>query len=385
MRILLISKCLYFLVLLWSCQACQPIEPLPSEKKNQITAQYAHNFSIERHSGYQLLSIRSAWKNSNGTLRYVLYPRDKPRPLLPEQENIVYIPVPVQRIVCTSTVQAAMLEFLGLTDKIVAMADAKYVYNTQLLDKVRQGAIVDLGNDQQIDFEKLVAAQPDLVLGFGLNEASKLLRQCEQMQIPNLYLAEYTETEPLGRAEWVRVLGALFGKSAEADSLFQTQIVAPYQKIQTQAQSQAPARRPTVFTGIAYEGRWYVAGGKSHLAQQLQAAGGAYLWADNPETGGLALDFEQVYAKALQADIWLNVSQANDLQTLAKFNPHYADFKAYQTKQVYSYSKRVSPNGGYDIFESAIVQPQLVLRDISLILNPSAFPNDTLFYYEKLE
>lgn len=367
-------------------QSCQLPAPLPAEQiSKKASTQYAQNFSIESYSTHQLLSIRSAWKNAGATFRYVLYPRDKPRPVLSEQTDLLYIPVPVQRIVCTSTIQAAMLEFLGLSDKIVAMADAKYAYNAQLLAAVSQGKIADLGNDQQIDFEKLVAAQPDLVLGFGLNEASKLLKRCEQMQIPSLYLAEYTETEPLGRAEWVRVLGALFGKSAEADSLFQTQIVAPYQKIQAQAQSQAPTTRPTVFTGIAYEGRWYVAGGKSHLAQQLQAAGGAYLWADNPETGGVGVDFEQVYTKALQADIWLNVSQANDLQTLAKFNPHYADFKAYQNKKVYSYSKRVSPNGGYDIFESAIVQPQLVLRDLSLILNPSAFPNDTLFYYEKLE
>ena len=62
----------------------------------------------------------------------------------------------------------------------------------------------------------------------------------------------------------------------------------------------------------------------------------------------------------------------------------YTYFQAYKNQEVYSYTARISENGGYDFFESAIVQPDLVLKDLMQILHPQLFEHQELYYYKKL-
>ncbi len=62
----------------------------------------------------------------------------------------------------------------------------------------------------------------------------------------------------------------------------------------------------------------------------------------------------------------------------------YHDFKAFREGKLFNYYKRASENGGSDIFESAIVHPNLVLRDmIQIFHNDSLKPKD-LYYYIQL-
>lgn len=342
------------------------------------TNKYATNFSIEPRDGYTLLTIPQAWKGATQPVQYALYPRTAPRPTV---AHAICIPTPVERIVCTSTIQVAMLDFVGASDKIVGISDGKYLYNTAIKSQLETGKIADLGNDQAFNYEKVLTLAPDVVLIFGLDGASKTAQQLENLHIPTFYLAEFMETTPLGRAEWVRVVAALLGTEPAIATKFQQQIAQPYEQIKQRAQQ---TQRPSVLTGIAYEGTWYVAGGKSFLAQLVADAGGAYLWRDNAETGGVPMAFEAVYAQALAADVWLNVSEARDLATLRTFDPRYTEFTAFQRGRVFSYAKRVSPSGGYDIFESAVVQPHLVLQDLARIFQTAAPPEDSLFYYTRL-
>jgi len=365
----------FFLLFFGACQSPNAVE------KTNSTQSYADNFSIEKFADYQLITIKKPWANATQSLRYALYPRQHPRPKLPP--DVLLIAVPVQKIACTSTAQVAMLDFVQQTDKIVALSDGKYIYNQIIFNKLAKGEIIDLGNDQSFSYEKLLTAAPDITLVFGLNSESKTAKKLGEMGQNVFYIAEFLETSPLGRAEWVKVVAALLGDEVQqkADILFRDSVEIPYNQIKTQIDKNG--KKPTVLTGLAYEGIWYVAGGESFLAKLIADAGGDYLYKNQKTAGSVPFAFEKVYAEAQQADIWLNVSEAQSLDNLKKANALYADFAAFQSKKVFSYHKKVSPNGGFDIFESAILRPHLVLADFYQIIHNQSV--DNLHYYQQLE
>ena len=144
-------------------------------------------------------------------------------------------------------------------------------------------------------------------------------------------------------------------------------------------------QKPKVLVGMAQEGSWYVPGGKSYTAQFIADAGGNYLWAQNNEKGGIPIDFESVLYKGLDADIWLNVVLARDKKQLYSADSRYASFKAFKNSSIYSYTARISENGGYDFYESGIVRPDLVLADLIKIFHPQKLPEQGLYYYEKMK
>ena len=364
-----------FFLAFFACQTPNVAE------KNKTTQTYAKNFSIEQLTDYQLVTIYQPWAGASQPLKYALYPRQNPPPALPP--DVLAIAVPVGKIACTSTVQVAMLDFIQQTDKIVALSDGQYIYNPLIFNKLAKGEIVDLGNSQGFNYEKLLATTPELTLVFGLNNEANIAQKLNEMGQKVLYISEFLETEPLGRAEWVKLIAALFNTEIQTktDILFRDSVEIPYNKIKNQILPNK--KKPTVFTGLAYEGVWYVAGGESFLATMIADAGGDYLYKNQKTAGSLPFAFEKVYAEAQQADIWLNVSEAQSLANLKKANVLYADFAAFQQQKVFSYHRKVSKNGGFDIFESAVLRPHLVLSDFYHIIHN--FPVDKLHYYQQLQ
>lgn len=370
-RILVLS------LLFAACQGNPPAE-LPAATQRD-TLSHAQNFSIERSPDSLIfLHIGTAWKNAQSSRRYVLYPRHQPAPQT-RYPDAVCVPIPIQRYIATGTTQVAMLDFIGVLDKLVAIADDKYVYHEALRQRLASGELPSIGNDGEWDFERGLSARPEVVFAFSIGDNGNILQKWASVGVPVVLLSEFMEETPLGRAEWTRFLAAFFGQSVETATQTRFAAVAQeYEALRASVAERTP--RPKVFTGVAYEGSWYVAGGRSFMAQLIRDAGGDYLWADNSETGGLPLDFEAVYAKALRADVWLNVLQTPSLEALRAQDPRYADFQAFQMGRVFGYHRRLSPNGGYDFFESAVVQPQRVLADLAAIFQ-SEKPNDTLLYY----
>lgn len=375
-----------FAIIWQGCASEEPKnEPKTALKTTSATANLAAtNFSLSDWgaAGATLLTINEAWKGSQTAQKYLLCPRERLDELRDLPKNMQVIATPVRRIVCTSTIQAAMLTLLGATDNIAAMSDGKYIYDAQIASRLAQNKIVDLGNDQVIDYERLLAAAPDIVLVFGLAAPAKMCNKLDELNVPSIYIAEYIEPTPLGRAEWICVVGALLGKTAEARAIFEQNIYAPYEKLRLLASQQAQNKpKPTVFTGIAYEGTWYVAGGRNFLATLIADAGGKYIFDADTTASSVALSFEYVYAQAQKADIWLNVSQAKTKAELLGMDSRYADFAAFAQGKIYSYHKRVSDNGGFDVFESAIVQPHLLLQDFMHIFHADSLRSDSLYYY----
>lgn len=372
-----------FLIL---ASACNNNNPIATENADEeyppVHLQYASNFSIQKKGNLTILSVSKAWNGKEApTLRYVLYPKEEKKP--EGFGEAVLIPVPVERIICTGTTQTAMLDFLGAGERIVAIADGKYLYNASLRQRIAAGSLPELGNEQGLNYEKALQVNPDLVFSFS-NGGSRPHQKFDELGIPVVMIAEYMEETPLGKAEWVKFFAYFLGLEKEANTNFQA-IAQRYETLKQQLSTKLPTERPSVFTGTLQGGAWQVPGGKSFMARFIADAGGNYIWSDSEEAGALFLDFETVLSKAQSADIWLNVILADSRADLAAADERYKNFGAFKNGSIFSYTARISKNGGYDFFESAIVCPDVVLQDLIRIFHPNALPSHNLFYYKALQ
>ncbi|WP_269526754.1 ABC transporter substrate-binding protein [Coraliomargarita parva] len=343
--------------------------------------EYAQNFNIEQFPGYRLLTVSNAYRNSDQTYRYALVPKTAPLPAdLPKDALLVR--TPVERIVCMETVYIGYLEALGALDRIVGAATTNFISNPTVRARVETGEIAKMQIGQNMDIERMLLIQPDLILTSISGDPSfdvppKLIRS----GLPVVLSAGYMERHPLARSEWLKFIAAFLEKDAEAEILYRD-IATRYNALVEQA-AQAKTR-PTVFCGAPYSGIWHVPGGKSYTAQAIADASGRYLWAGDDSQGGIPLDTERVFLKAAKADIWLNPSSYRTMPALRSADPRFAMFQAARQGKVFNHTRQVGPEGGNPIWEYGVVHPDEVLADLIQIFHPGLLAERELLFYERL-
>lgn len=377
---------IYYLIFCLFClTACNDVNTKESvvistqDSISIIPRNYATNFVVEKAGENTILTIKTAWKNAQERFQYVLYPKENNEPA--GYPDAIKIPIPIGRIISTSTVDIAFLDFLEATDNIVAVSNGSYIYNQAIQNSLKDGRIIEIGATNTVDYERALTTNADAALVYSIGD-QEMYNKFKEMGIPPIMLSDFMEKTPLGRAEWALFVAYLLGKEDLAIAKFE-KIAKEYQTLKLQASLHSYV--PTVLTGAVYKGTWYVAGGKSLMATFIKDAGAKYLWANDTTVSGVPLDFEAVYAKALDVDYWINMSHIATKEALVRSEEKYRDFKAFQKGKLYNYYKRATQNGGSDIFESAIVQPQLVLQDMIRIFHNNTIEPDSLFYYKQLK
>ena len=189
--------------------------------------------------------------------------------------------------------------------------------------------------------------------------------------------AAWTEATPLGRAEWIKFTAAFFNREVEANRLFD-RIAARYEELSTLVRT--VEHRPTVLVGTPFQGTWHVSGGAAYQARLIADAGGAYLWADDPTTGSIPLDFESVYARGLDAEVWIHPYGWHSLADGIKADQRMADFAAWKSGRVYNNDARINAYGGNDYWETGSLRPDLILADLIEILHPDLIDHQLVFH-----
>jgi iron complex transport system substrate-binding protein len=346
--------------------------------KTQV--QYAKGFAVEYHKNYKKITILNPWNNAKETFSYLLVQCGTPTPKGYKPEQV--ITVPINSIAVTSTTHLAQLEALNQLDRLVGFSNPDLIYGDAIKADLVARKVATIGADSTINIEQLIALNPDIISIYGLGDASDSQPKLKAAGLRPVLQAEYMETHPLGRTEWFKTMAMFFNQEAEATQLFD-RIVQNYQWVASQAQ--AARSKPTVLTDAQYQGTWYVAGGKSYVAQYLKDAGANYLWADNDSTGSVPLSFETVYAKGRNADVWLNVNQDwKTLDTLLKADERYANFKPVKTGRIYNNNGRMNDLGSSDYWQSGLMHPDVILADLATILHPGLLGDRPLVYYRPL-
>jgi len=136
---------------------------------------------------------------------------------------------------------------------------------------------------------------------------------------------------------------------------------------------------------MPWKGAWHVPGSQSFQAQLFKDAGASYLWAeDNESTSSLVKSKEVIIDKALDADYWLNLNAYRSITSIIAYDQKFSTFKAVQVKNLYNNDKRLNVSSGNDYWESGVVNPHIILKDLIKIFHPNLI-NHKLYYYQRIE
>jgi iron complex transport system substrate-binding protein len=343
----------------------------------------ATRFRIDNFQGFRKLTVFDPWQNSSGNeLVYFLVPHDVKLPdTIPESQ---VVRVPVKRIVCMSTTHTAMLSALGEAAIIVGISGTGLVYDSLILEAVASGAIRDVGYESNLDKELIVSLNPDLLMAYGVEASSaEYLRKLTEMGVKVMYNADYLEEHPLARCEWIKVFGLLTGREAKADSLFR-QVTAAYFSLAEEVRTVAK-NQPDVLLGAPWQDVWYISPANSYMGRLISDAGGKYLFDDLSEPNSVPYAVEAVFRRATEAGIWLNPGTAESLNDIAVSDHRMTKLPVFTSGCIWNNRNRMTPSGGNDYWESAVVHPDLLLRDLVSILHPELLPDYKQLYFRRLE
>lgn len=246
--------------------------------------------------------------------------------------------------------------------------------------KVSAGnSIVDCGSSMAPDIERIIALKPEAILVSPF-ENSGGYGKLDKLHVPIIEAADYMESSPLGRAEWMKFYGMLFKKDGnapktalaascepKADSLF-AKIEKEYLKLKAEAAGYPKGL--SILTERKTGNVWYVPGGQSTIGILLKDANARYIFEDDQHSGSLSMSPEQIIAKGNQVDVWaFKYFGGNALtkQNLLAEYQGYQALKAFQTGTVYETDTSCEP-----YFELTSFHPEILLREFIILSHPEA-------------
>ena len=358
------------------------------EGGDTLQMKYAQLLTIVSHDeqGYTEVKVHNPWKEGTELHRYILVPKgkegDATMAKLAGQAHgegkaaatlgvkTDTVRTPLESNLVFTAPHCQLLTELGCQNAITGVCDKDYINIPDIKSRAQADAkvahpIMDCGSSMQPDIERIIALHPEALL-ISPFENNGGYGKLDKLRIPIIETADYMETSPLGRAEWIKLYGLLLG-SSKADSLFSA-IEKEYLQLKAEA-----AKLPlglSILTERKTGNVWYVPGGKSTMGILLRDAHAKYIFADDTHSGSLSMSPEQIIAKGNQVDVWAfkyfggNALTKQDL--LAEYQGYQA-LKAFQTGTVYETDTSCEP-----YFELTSFHPEILLREFIILSHPEA-------------
>lgn len=372
---------------LLSCQGGKTAAGM-EEGGDTLQMKYAQLLTIVSHDeqGYTEVKVHNPWKEGTELHRYILVPKgkegDATMAKLAGQAHgegkaaatlgvkTDTVRTPLESNLVFTAPHCQLLTELGCQNAITGVCDKDYINIPDIKSRAQADAkvahpIMDCGSSMQPDIERIIALHPEALL-ISPFENNGGYGKLDKLRIPIIETADYMETSPLGRAEWIKLYGLLLG-SSKADSLFSA-IEKEYLQLKAEA-----AKLPlglSILTERKTGNVWYVPGGKSTMGILLRDAHAKYIFADDQHSGSLSMSPEQIIAKGNQVDVWAfkyfggNALTRQDL--LAEYQGYQA-LKAFQTGTVYETDTSCEP-----YFELTSFHPEILLREFIILSHPEA-------------
>lgn len=372
---------------LLSCQGGKTAAGM-EEGGDTLQMKYAQLLTIVSHDegSYTEVKVHNPWKEGTELHRYILVPKgkegDATMAKLAGQAHgegkaaatlgvkTDTVRTPLESNLVFTAPHCQLLTELGCQNAITGVCDKDYINIPDIKSRAQADAkvahpIMDCGSSMQPDIERIIALHPEALL-ISPFENNGGYGKLDKLRIPIIETADYMETSPLGRAEWIKLYGLLLS-SSKADSLFSA-IEKEYLQLKAEA-----AKLPlglSILTERKTGNVWYVPGGKSTMGILLRDAHAKYIFADDQHSGSLSMSPEQIIAKGNQIDAWAlkyfggNALTKNDL--LAEYQGYQA-LKAFQTGTVYETDTSREP-----YFELTSFHPEILLREFIILSHPEA-------------
>lgn len=328
-----------------------------------LEMEYAKNLILTKYSNCTKAELVNPWDTTRILRTYILIDRESysDTAAYPKGTRIF---TPLERTLVFSGVHARLINELGALDAIKGVCDCEYITDTDITSKVANETIVNCGKNLSPDFEKVICINPDGIL-LSPYENSGDYGKLAGLGAPIIECADYMESLPLGRAEWIKFFGILFGKISKSDSIWRN-TRDQYEAIRGFTAN--VTYRPKVLVDNLYGDIWYVPMPKSTMGVYIHDAGGINPFGAPEANGSLGLSAEQVLAVAEDADIWLlRYFQKTD-KTLSELNADnslYSQFKAFRQNRVFGCNTSYVP-----YYDHSPFHPQWILADMVRLFHP---------------
>lgn len=360
-------------LLLLVLSACGGAKEAEMTLQDVYNPEVSKNFKIEEIEGSPntLITVFNPWQGAENVSSRLLISRDGEVPSGFQGQVLKGQP---ERIVCMSSTHIAMLDALEAIDKVAGVSGKQYVSNL----KVRESDVPDVGYEGYIDYETLLAANPDLLLLFSINGESTMEPKLRELGIPYLYIGDYVEEDPLGKAEWVVPVAEVLGKREEGVKKF-SEISQKYINLRDSLKNLNPAR-PKVMVNTPFMDSWFMPSTESYIAQMIRDAGGDYIYKKNTGSSSMPVDIEEAFKLVSETDYWINTGAFKTMDELKLSLPKFKDADCVKDGKVYNNNLISSPGGGNDCYESGVMNPHLVLRDMIKIFHPELIEEEFTYY-----
>ena len=386
--------------------------------------------------------VANPWKVGTLLHRYILIPKgeegDKTVAMLAKRRSMGArcttdtVRTPVERSAVFIAPHCQLMYELGCQQAIRGVCDLNYINIPDVRKRAAsagkassgnasaQNSIVDCGSSMAPDIERIIALKPEAILVSPF-ENSGGYGKLDKLHIPIIEAADYMESSPLGRAEWMKFYGMLFGKDKNisttaagkaseaaagkasgatagkaseaaagkaseatllascelrADSLF-AQIEKEYLDLKAEA-GKLP-KGLSILTERKTGNVWYVPGGQSTIGILLKDANARYIFSDDQHSGSLPMSPEQILAKGSQVDVWafkyFGGAPLSQAQLLQEYDGYKA-LAAFSRGNIYQVDTSMVP-----YFELTSFHPELLLREFIILAHGERFGK--LKFYKK--
>ena len=394
--------------------------------------------------------VANPWKAGTLLHRYILIPKgeegDKTVAMLAKRRSMGArcttdtVRTPVERSAIFIAPHCQLMYELGCQQAIRGVCDLNYINISDVRKRAASAgkassgnasagnSIVDCGSSMAPDIERIIALKPEAILVSPF-ENSGGYGKLDKLHIPIIEAADYMESSPLGRAEWMKFYGMLFGKDKNisttavgkaseaaagkasgaaagkaseaavgkaseatagkaseatlpascelrADSLF-AQIEKEYLDLKAEA-GKLP-KGLSILTERKTGNVWYVPGGQSTIGILLKDANARYIFSDDQHSGSLPMSPEQILAKGSQVDVWafkyFGGAPLSQAQLLQEYDGYKA-LAAFSRGNIYQVDTSMVP-----YFELTSFHPELLLREFIILAHGSRFGK--LRFYKK--
>lgn len=371
-----ISWLVLFFCILTACKENKPAS-IDDFTQDVYSPQYSTGFDIKGAEGQQsvIITSKSPWQGAGDVLTRLFVARNGES--APEGFDGQVLDGDARRIVAMSSTHIAMLNVVGADSLVVGGSGIDYISNPNI--QSRRSEIGDVGYEGNINYELLLSLEPDLVLIYGVNGESPMESKLKELGVPYMYVGDYLEESPLGKAEWLVAVAETVGRRTEAEAVF-SEIPRRYDSLKEAVKG----TRPKIMVNAPYGDSWSMPSSESYMARLIADAGGELVYRKNTGNVSMSVDLEEAYELASAADIWINVGTAGSLAELKTMCPKFTDTRCFSDGMVYNNNLRTNASGGNDYFESGVVNPDLILRDLIKIFHPEQVKEDFV-YYKQLE
>ena len=348
--------------------------------------------------------VANPWKAGTMLHRYILIPKgeegDKTVAMLAKRRSTGArcttdtVRTPVERSAVFIAPHCQLMYELGCPQTIRGVCDLDYINIPDVKKRAAlsgntsaQNPIVNCGSSMAPDIERIIALKPETIL-LSPFENSGGYGKLDKLHIPIIEAADYMESSPLGRAEWMKFYGMLFGNEEgksngisgscepKADSLF-AKIEKEY--LSLKAQAAGYTKGLSILTERKTGNVWYVPGGQSTIGILLKDANARYIFEDDQHSGSLAMSPEQILAKGKQVDVWafkyFGGAPLSQAQLLQEYDGYKA-LAAFSRGNIYQVDTSTVP-----YFELTSFHPELLLREFIILAHGERFGK--LRFYKK--